>query len=1001
MLIDFTRALVVFLISLLLTACQSSGPSITLEDAKKITARLSGQTIKAPPRSINTILTGLERSDLSAGNCTADDGPSYSRIKSRIKSYGPVTDFDYNRIMYPERLSDEQFETGAHSHAVKLLMISINQIPQSERHNRVRARNYSKLAAYLAITRDYEGAKDALSTSYNSPSFHFKGEIGKNTEARKEYWRYVGNGTIAEGDGDLVAAEAYFRQAAEERKKIFVRRFDDNISLYLSRNLMLQNRLMDAEVTVRDWLDENGDYGVSGLIGYSVISEILYEQGRYADAEKISRIITQLFQKRCIKTDNIYRLRAENVLVNSLVALGRWKEVLEHLENLKNSMRSEPGLFDRLFSKDPNWALALLNGGKAEQAITVLRATHAESQKQFGDKHYKTAEIEGFLALALAKRGDRAGAEAAFQTSVDFLLQNSRNAGLDSGISKSRSRHLGIILEAYMSFLAEPAGSQINDDAISTIFKIASASANRSVQSALAASGARAALNDPELSQIARREQDAQKQLSGMTASLTAEISRHVRDQDSELIKKLRAGIQQLRLARKSLRAEIASNFPKYEELRNPKPVTLASARADLNDHEAMIVTYVGKSRTFVWAFGKTGAVAFNVSELSKTDIHNSVSNLRQALDPGVIATLDDIPAFDVKTAYHLYSKLLHPVVTGWGTAKSLMIVADGPLGQLPMSLLPTKPVLLSKDSKLLFDRYKDVPWLARTHNVTVLPSIASLKALRGTRVAQKNQRAFVGFGDPFFSKQQELAALKQIPSVELASRGVALRSAPQTRKVDSAEIGRLPRLPDTRTEIEQIARVMKADPVEDVYLGKRASEDVVKSLDLKRYRIISFATHGLIPGDLNGLDQPALALSSPKVAGGKGDGLLTMGEILGLKLNADWAVLSACNTAAADGKGAEAISGLGRAFFYAGARALLVSNWPVHSGATATLMTDLFQRQALDNTLSRAEALRNTRNAIIDDGGFKNQEGTVLFSYAHPIFWAPFTVVGDGGRSN
>jgi CHAT domain-containing protein len=761
---------------------------------------------------------------------------------------------------------------------------------------------------------------------------------------------------------------------------------------------MLQNRLMDAEVTARDWLDENGTYGVSGLIGYSLISEILYEQGRYADAEEISRIITQLFQKRCIKTDNIHRLRAEKVLVNSLVALERWDDALEHFENLKNSMSSEPGLFDRLFSKDPNWALALLNGGKAKQATKILIATHSEIQKRLGAKHYKTAEVEGFLALSLAKEGNRKLAETAFRNSVDVLLQSSGNVELGDRASDSRSRRLGLILEAYMTFLADPQGKQITNDSISMIFNIASANANRSVQNALAASGARAALRDPELSQIARREQDAQKQLSGMTASLAVEISRHLRDQDDELIKKLRAGIQQLRLARKSLRNEIATNFPKYEELRNPKPVSLEAARADLHGDEAMIVTYVSNTRTFVWAFGKSGPVTFNVSELSRINLHNIVSNLRKSLDPGAIATLGDIPDFDVVSAYDLYSRLLKPVEAGWKTAKSLMIIAGGPLGQLPMSLLPTELVRLGKDTDQLFGRYKNVPWLARSHSVTVLPSIASLKALRGTRVEQKNQRPFVGFGDPFFNKQQELAASKQNSSVELASRGVALRSAPQTRKVDSAEIERLPRLPDTRTEIEQIARVMKADPVKDIYLGKRASEEAVKSLDLKSYKIISFATHGLIPGDLNGLDQPALALSSPKVTGGTGDGLLTMGEILSLKLNADWAVLSACNTAAADGKGAEAISGLGRAFFYAGARALLVSNWPVHSGATATLMADLFQRQALSPNLSRAEALRETRIKMIDEAGYTDREGSLMFSYAHPIFWAPFTIVGDGG---
>jgi CHAT domain-containing protein len=146
-------------------------------------------------------------------------------------------------------------------------------------------------------------------------------------------------------------------------------------------------------------------------------------------------------------------------------------------------------------------------------------------------------------------------------------------------------------------------------------------------------------------------------------------------------------------------------------------------------------------------------------------------------------------------------------------------------------------------------------------------------------------------------------------------------------------------------------------------------------------------------------LTQPALALSSPKVVDDREDGLLTMGEILGLKLNADWVVLSACNTGSGEGAGAEAVSGLGRAFFYAGTRALLVSNWPVETTSAMTLTTDLFRRQFEDPALARAKALRQAILALMDGPGFADPStGEVIFSYAHPIFWAPFSLVGDGG---
>jgi CHAT domain-containing protein len=121
----------------------------------------------------------------------------------------------------------------------------------------------------------------------------------------------------------------------------------------------------------------------------------------------------------------------------------------------------------------------------------------------------------------------------------------------------------------------------------------------------------------------------------------------------------------------------------------------------------------------------------------------------------------------------------------------------------------------------------------------------------------------------------------------------------------------------------------LQADPSKVLYLGKDANEKIVKGINLTRYRVIVFASHGLVPGDLEGLTQPALALTAPEVAAIDGDGLLTVDEILLLRLNAEWVVLSACNTAAGAGQGAEALSGLGRAFFYAGSRALLVTNGP------------------------------------------------------------------------
>jgi CHAT domain-containing protein len=194
------------------------------------------------------------------------------------------------------------------------------------------------------------------------------------------------------------------------------------------------------------------------------------------------------------------------------------------------------------------------------------------------------------------------------------------------------------------------------------------------------------------------------------------------------------------------------------------------------------------------------------------------------------------------------------------------------------------------------------------------------------------------------------------------------------------------------------MAEALGVDPAKALYFGRAANEQNVETIDLSRFSIVAFATHGLVPGDLDGLTQPALALSAPQLAGIKGDGLLTMEKILALKLDADWVVLSACNTAAGAGAGAEAASGLGSAFFYAGTRALLVTNWSVHSASARELTTDLFRRQGADPALSRAEALRQAMMTLLDGPGLVDSAGHTVFTYAHPLFWAPYSVIGDGG---
>jgi CHAT domain-containing protein len=248
-----------------------------------------------------------------------------------------------------------------------------------------------------------------------------------------------------------------------------------------------------------------------------------------------------------------------------------------------------------------------------------------------------------------------------------------------------------------------------------------------------------------------------------------------------------------------------------------------------------------------------------------------------------------------------------------------------------------------------------------------------------------------VGFGDPVFDPAERARALDERGR---AKRRVVVNTRAysefwQGAAIDRTELAQaLPSLLDTADELKAVAAKLAAR-ADDIHLGNDASETTVKRTALADYRVVYFATHGLVAGDIKGLGEPSLALTIPAQPSDLDDGLLTASEVAQLKLNADWVVLSACNTTAGDKPGAEALSGLTRAFFYAGARAQLVSHWAVNSAAATRLTTSTFDVMEADPTAGRAEALRRAMLAYLNDRSELRN--------AYPAFWGPFVVVGDG----
>jgi CHAT domain-containing protein len=768
----------------------------------------------------------------------------------------------------------------------------------------------------------------------------------------------------------------------------------------MSAAFLGQRRLIDAEYWSREAvLLGIKQFGIdSAYTTFSLLSltRVISEQGRSSEALLLAKSTLNSAQKSTDFQGSTLIAESRRALGDSLVTEKKYEEAEKVFTDLVKGINTDPEIAALYQTADLNWALALIKMNKGAEAEVMMAPFLEKSQQRFEKTSPRLALIRAFNASALQSAGKTVQANAEFRNAIPILLDQAKNDTENSTESIRQSQRLNFVLEEYLDVLAAQYKVNPTEDIIKESFQMADLARGSGVQRALTASAARANITEPQLANLARKEQDLQQRINTLTELLTGLLSAPPAQQLPTAQAKIRADIVSFKSERDSIKKDIAKKFPEYAELVSPQPASIDRVQKMLKPEEVLISWYFADKVSYVWAIPKDAPPKFAQLNIGREQMAKNVSDLRKSLDPGV-STIDEIPAYDVVLAHKLYEQILAPVASTFQNKKIMLTVPHAELGQLPLSLLVTKPTIQpAKGGVVPFANYKSVPWLTREIAVSQLPSVTSLTSLRALPVGNANRKNFIGFGDPYFSAQQEKTAEKQFKTTQLATRGIPLnlRSAPKTSGVSSAELALLPRLPDTKNEIEDIAKVVGASN-EDIYLNQKASVKQVMSTDLSNRKVVMFATHGLVPGELDGLTQPALALSSPEVTGDKDDGLLTMDKVLTLKLDADWVVLSACNTATGEGAGSEAVSGLGRAFFYAGARALLVSNWPVDSAASRNMMTDLFTRQQQSKDISKAELLRQAMLNQIDQGGMK-EGNTLKYAYAHPLFWAPFIVVGD-----
>jgi CHAT domain-containing protein/tetratricopeptide (TPR) repeat protein len=499
---------------------------------------------------------------------------------------------------------------------------------------------------------------------------------------------------------------------------------------------------------------------------------------------------------------------------------------------------------------------------------------------------------------------------------------------------------------------------------------------------ALGGAAARWQAQGARLAALVRRFQDLDERDRQADADLLHALGRPAGERDTAAEARLREQRRKLAGESAAVRTELVRDFPRYAEISFPQPLALLETQGLLRPGEALLLYSVGASSTIASLVWREGSRIERL-QLSAETLSEQVTRLRRNLTLAHVGLErmrgHAVPDFDFVDAATLYRELVAPFRPQLSGVHHLFLVLDGPLESLPFS------VLVDADSAAAASMVLSpvVPWLARGLSSSVLPTVSSLKDLRpraGNSRARRSRapRAFVGFGYPL--QGRPVAESSSPPASGILSASSRLAAMRALR--DAAE------LPETRTELQSLAQNLGGSS-KDLYFQERATKSVLQGLRLDRFRVVAFSTHALMAGE-RGSAQPALVLSPAPSPSAASSDLLTAGEIAELKLDADLVLLLGCNTAASDGTpGAEGLSGLAKAFLYAGSRKLLVSHWAVPSEATTRLATGLFERLRRSPRLGEAEALRQAMLDLMRTPGRPE--------LAHPVFWAPFVILGDG----
>jgi CHAT domain-containing protein/Tfp pilus assembly protein PilF len=478
--------------------------------------------------------------------------------------------------------------------------------------------------------------------------------------------------------------------------------------------------------------------------------------------------------------------------------------------------------------------------------------------------------------------------------------------------------------------------------------------------------------------EISQKELDLETRLAQTREQLAEERANAAKAQNLPLIQELEQRENTLKVEQTALREQLKSEYPSYYALKYPQPVTAENLQQHvLQPDDVMFVYDVMRDQTILWVVSRE-MFQMHALPVGKDALLKHILELRQAMaselstNRGLSVTTEQPKSTPsarsfVDISYELYTLLVPITLQAKLTEEqTLNIVPTEGLYLLPFEMLVTQQVESLQEARYLIE---DVP-------ISYLSSASLLSILRETKARQTTtpQYPLLAFADPTYESSSAPGNQRGLQAVQTQVYTEFMRN------------GFTP-LPETAEEVETIADLLSApEESEPIHTGENARREKLFQLNvqdrLDDYEYLVFATHGILPGDVDQIRQPALVLSYPGQ-----EGFLTMSDVFQLKLNARLVSLSACNTGMGKYVGGEGIMGLTRAFMYAGTPAIAVTLWPVETFSAKELDIGFFEH--LREGLSPARALRSIKLRML-----RSEKGD---TYTVPYYWAPFVLFGDG----